>query len=707
MSKVATEFRFNQSGVSINNYDSSKSNLGSLMRIKSGATEADFYAGPHPIAVNRIGNLASTASTTHIIPWSDRYNWVFTLDNTTAGTSRRINYLIHDKQLDILSYEGFITCNFTLGGNKTIRGLRSYQWLYTGGSVSVSGTGVFGSGTSFTSHNVAAGSRIGFGTNDPTQVSSWYEIATSGIASNTFLGLTTPAPTYSSGTPYVIEELNIAMTITNSTTANAGLFLLKGLRPEIFTPGGTNINDLGINSDDLRGIYWLSDNTGAINANVIACGLASDPDGSITGQYVYVLNNTTNPNIFKYDIRRPLTVLGTGRSISAFLYATTGSAVVGTVSQANNGRIATALHGPGAGTKSFYFVTTSNIYRAAESNITSGASGWFSDTMAENPPGTVNTFALTSTLSQIDYSDPLDLFYVSTSNNRLYGTKYATDGSQFNHILLADTKQLDNTSEDARAYPFPSLTSSPIYLWTEGGYSYMTRSSTTSTTNQIYIVPLGVDWDYASSTQQRIITPKLNTPGASKFYRVYVNDANYLGSGPLTMPTEPYRIYVRTNGIDDNAGSWTLLDDTHSLTSIAASDEIQFMFEFRMFGPLSIPSRIYGLTVIYEDASTDSHYQPSVANSDITNKRFAWRHATAFGSGVPPLRVRLYDAVNSNLLVDDNTSSPAGTFERSITSGASWASWTSGDKENEGTYVRYTPASLGDNIKVRALLNQL
>jgi hypothetical protein len=66
--------------------------------------------------------------------------------------------------------------------------------------------------------------------------------------------------------------------------------------------------------------------------------------------------------------------------------------------------------------------------------------------------------------------------------------------------------------------------------------------------------------------------------------------------------------------------------------------------------------------------------------------------------------VRLYDAVSNSLLVDDETATPTGTFEQSTDLGLNWTAWTNADKTNENTYIRYTPLSLGDNIKVRALL---
>lgn len=131
------------------------------------------------------------------------------------------------------------------------------------------------------------------------------------------------------------------------------------------------------------------------------------------------------------------------------------------------------------------------------------------------------------------------------------------------------------------------------------------------------------------------------------------------------------------------------------------------MFEFKTISATCLPSRIYSICVTYNDLTTDSHYQLSAGLSDLVNKRFAWRFSTSFGSTVPAMRVRLYDAVSGGSLIDDNTSTPTGTFEKSTNGGSSWSTYDSNDKTNETTYIRYTPLSLGDNIKVRALLTQL
>jgi hypothetical protein len=141
------------------------------------------------------------------------------------------------------------------------------------------------------------------------------------------------------------------------------------------------------------------------------------------------------------------------------------------------------------------------------------------------------------------------------------------------------------------------------------------------------------------------------------------------------------------------------------LTGVAGASEIQFAIDFRTIGAQSIPARIFSVGVVYNDLSTEYHYQPSSRWSDYANKRFAWRHATAFGGTVPTLKVRLYDAVSGTLLLTDDTVSHAyGTFEKSTNDGGSWGAYDTSDKTNETTFIRYTPTTLTDGLKVKFLL---
>jgi hypothetical protein len=70
------------------------------------------------------------------------------------------------------------------------------------------------------------------------------------------------------------------------------------------------------------------------------------------------------------------------------------------------------------------------------------------------------------------------------------------------------------------------------------------------------------------------------------------------------------------------------------------------------------------------------------------------------------MRIRLYDASNNTLLLDDNvTSSSYGTWQYS-TDGTNWSSWSAA-QDTIGNYIRYTATGFGySGVTVRALLTQ-
>ncbi|MBP6857853.1 MAG: hypothetical protein KBC11_01535 [Candidatus Pacebacteria bacterium] len=709
MAKRAIEHVFTGAVTPYTSYDPSKTNLGVLIQQRTGATSLDKFVGPMPIGLARPmeASTAIAAVFPYVVTTSNPdVNWVFLIDNGTAAATRRIIKYQHTISTGVFNWDGFITVTFPTATVHTVRGFRMTRDFHITGTASVSGTTVTGSGTTWLTDGVAVGSRIGFGSTVPGSITTWYEVAS--IVSDTSITLTASAGTITNGA-YVVEELRAVIATTNATPANGGLFVVKGLRDSVFSNGGTTI-PAATTTDNIRACYWLAD--ASTVTNTIACGSAIEDRDSFLQHYIYVIDGTTTTNrVYKYNIRAPLAGLSSGKSVSAFVLVTAAQTPTGTCSQLNNGRIGVLTHGPASGVESLYFVTTTRVYRAALSNITSGNPAWQSDAMIEVPPGGSVTYPLNSALSSVEIADSMDRLIVMSSGTagaRSYVTKYNTTGDPFDHIFLSDDKQYDQSTTDSGATPHPAISALPFSVWSEGGISYMARVTASVTLNQLYAVPTGVHWAYAGQAPyQRLITPSLDTTDASTLYRVYVNNALQLGSGTLGLQPEPYRMFYRTSGISDDSGAWNALDDTHDFTGVIPGAAIQFMFEFKILGENCIPARIYSMTLVYEDNTTDSHYQPSVGQSSTINKIFAWRFSTAFSSTVPNLRIRLYNAETGGLLLDDTTTAESsGVFEKSTNDGSAWGAYDTTDKGNETTYIRYTPTSLADNIKVRALLTQ-
>lgn len=703
MATKAINFKFTGATTPISSYDQTKTNLGTLIKQYTGALSQDKYAGPAKIGMTRPmeQSTAIPGIYPHVVTFSDTIDWVFLADNATAAATRRIILYEYNKTNSTFNWKGFITLIYPTATSHTIRGFRVSRELYTSGTVGVSGTSVTGSSTNWSSDRMSVGSRIGFGSTDPTQISTWYEI--SSIGGDTSITLSSSAGTISSGTPYVIEDIMIITSTTNATVTNGGLFVSKGIRPEIFTPGGTTI-PAATTVDNIRAVYWLAD--AATVTNTTAAGSALGTRTSWTDQRVYVLN-VTGAAVFVYNFRTALT-LTAGKDTTTNIIKTGNQTVTGTLSQANNGRVGTLSHGPGNGIESLYFATTTRIYRSDISSITNGSTTWQSDTMVEIPPGGTTTYLSSGAMTSCEISTGIDRLVITTSGAagvKSYVTKYNTSSDPFDHIFLVDDKQQDQSTSDSGGVPHPAILASPFSVWSENGILYLARVGTTAAINQLYTLPIGSHWTFAINNNELLITPKFDISDSSKLYNIYINDIERLGTDTFSLATEPYRVYYRTSGISDNSGSWNLLDDSGDLSGVNGT-EIQFAISFKVIGTTCIPSRIMGLSLIYEDNSTDGHYQPSVANSSIPSNIFAWRQSISWGSNIPNMRIRLYNATTGTLILDDNvTSSSFGTWEYSSNNGSTWNAW-SNSADVVGNYIRYTASSLPGGVRIKTLLTQ-
>jgi hypothetical protein len=325
--------------------------------------------------------------------------------------------------------------------------------------------------------------------------------------------------------------------------------------------------------------------------------------------------------------------------------------------------------------------------------------------MTEVPPGGTNTFVL-STFSSVEEADTIDrLVITGAAAGRSYVTKYYTNSSPLDTIFLGDDKQSDFSGADSSAPAHPATLQTVMSCYAEGGRLYLVRNGTTSALNQMYCLPMKAHRQWADETGVYIITPKLVTTGAIKFYRVYLNIDKQRGDSTFGAPTEDYDLLYRTTGITNNTGDWSSVTNDGDLTNISSSDEIQFKIRFKVLGTWCIPPRIYGLVVVYEDSNTDSHYTPSIDKSNVTSRIFAYRQTLAWGSNIPNLRIRIYNAATSSNVLDDTVSGSAyGTWEYS-TNGTVWNSW-SASADNVGNYIRYTATTLPDSIVASALLTQ-
>lgn len=690
-------------------YDYTKWNMGKGIIFNNGLTALEKYVAPDFQAIRPMEE-----STPFAVIQIFAYNlsteicYVFGVENlATAVATRRVHLWELNRKTGARSWKGFITMTLLTATAHTCRNFTMDVKEESTGTVETTGTALTGTGTQFATNKVAIGARIGFGSTDPADITQWYRI--SARASDTGLTLATSPGNIPAGTAYVIQEFRPVYTATNATTTNGGTHYGKGISIEDFTPAGTTI-PVAVSTDDQKAMYWLKD--AGTQTNIASAGVALERDTATpTSLNMYVLDlvSAGNYKVYKYNIRTALTV-ATGASTSAYILQTGNQAITGTGSQNANLCIATAGHGLGNGIKSLYFVSTNRFYRADVANITSGNTSWQSDVIAELPPGGTSTFAVTSGLSTIEYMPSIDSFIIGTTSatgNFSYVTQYVASGNQFQRQFGRDYKYQEQSLKDNG---HPTIFSNQILpmAFTEAGGNriFACKQGTTAVNNHIFVMAFGADWEYALASSGRLISPEIPTPNALKYYRVFANQIMHLGSTVLGKTTEAFRMYARTANIQtDETSGWTLIDETNDLSGFAGASSIQFAIEFKTIGESCLPARILGLNLSYEDNTSDSHFALSVGESSLASKQFSFWFATAFGGTVPKLYIRIYDAVTGGLLDEDDSVAQAGTWEKS-TDGVTYGAYNSTDRANDTTYIRYTPASLADDIQVRAEITQ-
>ena len=726
--KACVEQTFDGATAPYSGYDYTKTTLGPLIIQYNDnlGLPTDHYAGPMKMGFVRVMEASAqgvAGGYPSVVPFSDALDWVFLADISAAATTRRIFLFTFDQNTSSFSYIGSILLGY-YNATHTITGFRTPRQLYTSGTIyGLTGTNtITGYLTGWSGKNLPQRTRIGFGSSTPSLVSGWYRVSGYTGTGDTTLTLTSNlTTTYDSGTPYVIDDLRL-LTLTQGTpNTNAGLWMTKGIAYEDFGTGaGTYISGTsGI--DGIQNLHWYKD--AASSTNTTGAGMGVEPKIDWNTQYAYTVHGGAGNllKFYKYNIRANLTVGISGAVLAPYPIATgvQSPAVLGVISSFNNGRWGTVYHGGTgiSGIPSMFLTTASQVYRISTSGITTGATSMFSVGQSgfnELPLGNSGisgfTYAPTGVLSSVEISDSLDRLYVMGTGAlgaRSYITQMKTSG-YYDHIFLIDTKQQDQAATQAAAPnlpQIPSITAGVMSVWTEGGIAYICRNINTVAGNQMYALPISVDWNYTSKTNSVLITPIISINGAKKLYRVYVNYMRDNGITPYCYPTEPFKLYYRTTGITDNTGSWIAVQQDGDLSSVGAVDAIQFKFEFQAIGQFELMSKIYSLVLTYEDGGTDSHYTPSASLSSVADRVFAYKQTSSWGSGVPALKITVTNAATSGIAFTDTTvASASGTWAYSV-SGTSWLTpWNSTVVGYSGNYIKYTATTLPDGV-VQAVLS--
>jgi hypothetical protein len=689
-------------------YDPTRINRGKHTgQFNLGAGPVDRFVGPAPVGVANLGesSLAIPSAFVHPVKISGDLFWIFGSDAATAGATRRVQLWTFVPSTNTYALVGAITVTLPTATTHTVRGIRAILERYTTGTVGVSGTAVTGTGTAWNTDRLSVGSRIGFGSTDPTQITTWHAI--SAIGSDTSITLAASAGTVAAGTPHVIEDLMIVQATTNATATNGGLFVTKGLRFEDFQNPAQTI-PAATTVDRIKATYWLRDAATITNTVIGGCALGDRDNWS--QQYVYACDGAaTTLRMFRYNIRAALTPTAGAFTLTGTDIVVTGTqAVTGNLSQSNNGRVATLQHGPGSGVPSIYMFTASRILRVPLANVTAGSTTLVADSMTEVPPGGTNTNLATGGFTSLDVAGSLDKLVITgaISFGTIYITDYYTGGQQMDRRAGCQAPQLPSALRDTDSPVFiRAVSNNTPFVWVEDGWLfYLYSQAITTTVNALSAYPLAADWEFQADVPNRVILPRIDlgaTP--ARLYRVMVNVMENLGDSTMGVAPDAYRVQVRTSGINDDSGAWVDVPQDGDLSGISTAASIQFALQFRTAGVIMLPARVLSLALIYEtEDALPSQYQWNFADFNTSNGTFAWVQASLFGATPGTHTINIFRAdTNALVLTQASGGSTNGAFEN--WNGSAWVSGIGAD--TIGRRRRFVPTgSLPSGVDLYATL---
>lgn len=561
------------------------------------------------------------------------------------------------------------------------------------------------------------------------------------ITINGFVGTLPP------GTPYVIEDLKIF--VIRSVT---GTHMIQGISIDDFTISPTTIpapsfNFMGLDKGRYNiqdGAYFISSGfqAGSVNSAVSKDLRVLEKENDST-QYLYVVSNVGR--ISRFNIKSPyITQLGTN-TIGILRYNTSDELLVtgnGVITPSGLGigglatgkfTIGTMQSGSANGVKSI-FLDNSGVVQTSINDLANETSPLYTY-MPEIPPGSTLTYNAAGNVGRVYFMPTIDKLVIlnSSATAKSYVTKYQLNMIQptlsntfytrdtfselssensYDIAFLMNGNQLQGNTANVNAPRYPDTLGTGFFGTVENGILHLCRPLITIQ-NNLYSVPLGCESEYVDFSNNVIITPKFILPNVIGINGLYINQMKEYGAASFVIPPEVIVIHYRTTGIDTNTGEWTEFVDVKTLNDeiickgVLETITIQFRFSFKIAGNTCIPNKLYGFSLLYEDNRTDSHYSPSVSNSSLSNRTFAWRQETLWYGTIPNLKIRLYNATNNNIVFyDEIATSASGTWQYSVDNGSSWLPWDS-SADNIGNYIRYVADFIPSGIKLRVGLNTL
>jgi hypothetical protein len=662
-------------------YDHKKLNLGIDYRLNTGKNYDDNFVSAVETAISRYQAYNYRFEyLIYTIDWNEYITWVFTIENRN-WTGRVIQALFFDKRINEFKIIGIL--NYTLPGPGSGNNYTVYDFIVSyekinNSYVNVTGSSITGLNTSWFDEKIVPGCRIGFGSREPEYISTWYTI--SEVIDNTSITILEDAGVILNST-YVIEEMKIFISQRNTQTTNlSGLYVLKGIKISDFTPGGDITIPAATTLDRRKACYFLRDApTGTlIYTQSIAMGEKIDNNT----QYIYLINsyesNQTINNIVIYNVRKDLVNISSGITQDATLVVSSTFTFNYNANQHYYQSI--TLYKPKSGLYKNKNVLIVPIYdRTFYINVDSLL--YDKNVIIYDYARNALTGGISSTgtyyMSRCNYLPEEDLFFGS-SNGPFVFAKYEHWYSEA--LNLFPMTYFFTPNYEGYSYEQADFFEVAGYgARASDRYIYYTNGRADAFNGILYAFNYGADSLFCKKYNNYAITPSISTENAFKLDRLYINSEEVKGSDKYGFMPDAYYIYARTLGIEDNTGTWFLVDKTGDLSFLKPTDKIQFKIESKTLGNNYTPKRFYELSVTYIPfGDINDNFEWNLSNSNMSQSILAFKQTKLIPkqfyltNSIQYIEIKFYDNESELLSIRSDIPSTDGVFQ--YFSNGSWIS---------------------------------
>lgn len=472
---------------------------------------------------------------------------------------------------------------------------------------------------------------------------------------------------------FTVDDSNTAsMTIlwntTSSTATTGGLFGAWGVNITDFSQGAPPTFPLATVASQSKAV-WVMGDTATQAANTLTVSAAQGIDPILKDVYVLAGVSAT-PSIYKFSYSVPPTGSPTlGYTNSNFTLKTGTLAAFGGVILLNNCLVvATPNHSANAGFQCLCFITSTTLYFAKITDVTSAVVSLPSLTSSN---AAISTDYLLPVLNQGQFSPVLDKFVVGSTSGPFFAKQQVNNdpnGLSFGYSSFIK-------SESGGMISPVDFGGNTIISCLSVMNGWAVLMSTGIGQRGLYCLDLYSD---QSSTTSGQVNSSIITPVVSGNFSQGLHLGIYKEFAKRSVyPTIQYRTSNFSTG--PGAGfdaTWTTAPKDGDLSLLVNVPQVQFRFLFTVAGiDNTNASQIIEGYFVYTDYTQNSRNWVASINNTTANgaspTRYAFRLQSAYATSVPTMYFRAVDD-SGNVVTTANTVTNAANFEYTTNNGTSW-----------------------------------